>query len=264
VSGWVRAGGCRDPGAGRGPAGAAVVSDVGSPLRSWLVPVDTQPHQRSGYTFAAPRPVRPWLRYRYLVLTAFAAVALTFFALFRIDLGGGYGSLISFRHDQTWRSVETLLVTAPQPPDSRSLEDSRASALARLFAQIANSDSVRAFASRDAPLKGRYEAWASAGASDTSSRLGGPFLSIRALASSPGHAVHTAVRVSRSLRAYLEREEGTARIRRSERVRLYVVSASSRATLVQERKLVRPLVALGVVLALLALAAVSRFRTELR
>jgi hypothetical protein len=250
------------PGPGRDPAGTAVVSDVGSRLRSWLVPVDTQPHQRSGYTFAAPRPVRPWLRYRYLVLTAFAAVALTFFALFRIDLG--HGSLISFRHDQTWRSVETLLVTAPQPPKSRSLEDSSASALAKLFAQLANSDAVRAFASRDAPLKGRYEAWASAGASDTSSGRGGPFLSIRALASSPGHAAHTAARVSRSLRAYLEREESTARIPRSERARLYVVSASRRATLVQERKLVRPLVALGVVLALLGLAAVNRFRTELR
>lgn len=262
MSGWVRAGGSRDPGVGRDPAGAVVVSDVGSRLRSWLVPVDTQPHQRSGYTFAAPRPVRPWLRYRYLVLTAFAAVALTFFALFRIDLG--HGSLISFRHDQTWRSVETLRVTAAQPSRSRSLEDSTASALAKLFAQLANSDAVRALAARDAPLKGHYEAWASAGANDTSSRRGGPFLSIRALASSPGHAAHTAARVSRSLRAYLERAEGTARIPRSERVRLDVVSASRRATLVQERKLVRPLVALGVVLALLALAAVSRFRTELR
>jgi hypothetical protein len=195
-------------------------------------------------------------------LTAFAAVALTFFALFRIDLG--HGSLISFRHDQTWRSVETLRVTAAQPSRSRSLEDSRASALAKLFAQIANSDAVRKLAARDAPLKGRYEAWASAGASDTSSRLGGPFLSIRALASSPGHAAHTAARVSRSLRAYLVHEQGTARLPRLERVRLDVVSPSGRATLVHDRKLVEPLVALGVVLALLALAAVSRFRTELR
>jgi hypothetical protein len=227
------------------------------------VPDGTQPHQNSGYTFAAPRPVRPWLRYRYLVLTAFAAVALTFFALFRIDLG--HGALISFRHDQTWRSVETLLVTAPpQPPRSRSLEDSRASALAKLFAQLANSDAVRKLAARDGPLKGRYEAWASAGANDTSSRRRSPFLSIRALASSPGHATHTAARVSRSLRAYLERAEGTARIPLSERVRLYVFSPSGRATLVQERKLVGPLVALGVVMALLALAAVNRFRTELR
>jgi hypothetical protein len=198
------------------------------------------------------------------VLTAFAALALTFFALFRIDLGHGSGSLISLRHDQTWRSVETLLVTTPQPPKSRSLEDSRASALAKLFAQLASSDAVRKLAARDGPLKGRYDAWTSAGANDTSSRRGGPFLSIRALASSPGHAAHTAARVSRSLRAYLERAEGTPRIPRSERVRLYVVSPAGRATLVQERKLVGPLVALGVVLALLALAAVNRFRTELR
>ncbi len=190
------------------------------------------------------------------MLTAFAAVALTFFALFRIDLG--HGSLISLRHDQTWRSVETLLVTAPQPRKSRSLEDSRASTMAKLFAQLASSDAVRKLAARDGPLKGRYEAWASAGANDTSSRRGGPFLSIRALASSPGHAAHTAGRVSRSLRAYLERAEGAARIPRSERVRLVVVSPSGRATLVHDRKLPR------VVLALLGLAAVSRFRTEIR
>jgi hypothetical protein len=65
--------------------------------------VGSRSHDPSLYAFAARRSGRPWLSYPVLLITAVGAVVLTFFALFRIDLGSG--PLISFRHEPMWRST---------------------------------------------------------------------------------------------------------------------------------------------------------------
>jgi hypothetical protein len=237
-------------------------------LRSGLVRPESQSRERSPCTFAAPPTARPWLSYRVLLVTAFVAVVLTFFALFRLDFSGG--PLVSFRHRPVWQSTETLRVKAPQPigtaptgrPMSKAQHRQRIVSFAVFYANLVNSDVIRNRARRSGPLRGNYEASASVRTNGASWRGPGPFVSINAVAGSPAHAAQTAARVSRSSRAYIAQAQNAAQIARSARVRLDVVSASGKTTLVRGRRLTGPLVALGAVLALLALAAVSRSSAE--
>jgi hypothetical protein len=214
---------------------------------------------------------------RWALATACLAVALAFFAIFRVD--PARSPLLSFRHPERWRSEESLLLNAPLAPlgSPRSLSD-----LYSLYARLAVGAEVRDLVLRDGPLHGDYRAFVSVDGKrvrpsgpagcDRRTQLVtcrwaalnvGPTLVIEATARNRTYATATAARVSRGLRAYVRRQEDAAAIPSAARVRLLVVSAAaSNSERVQGRRLIGPSAALAAVLVLLTLALISGRRSR--
>jgi hypothetical protein len=191
-----------------------------------------------------------------LLVVALAAVTLTFFSLFRVELAPI--PHISLRHHAVWQSTETLRVTLPPQRPEYVGNQLGIRALGDLYAELANRGAVRALVLASGPLNGGYEAIGV----DQTPHASLPLLSIQGRAPSSARATQIAARVSRAFRAYVEQQQAAARIPRAARVQLNIVSAPEKATLVQGRWPRSPLVVLSVVIALVLLAAFSKFREE--
>ena len=120
-----------------------------------------EPSGHGAHTLRAPHAPRPWLRFHWLLLTGLIAVVLAFFSMFRLGFNGG--PLLSFRHQVTYQATSTLLITqpGPSPPMPRTTrvglsDPNRFSALAMLYAELANSDAIRTRIRAGGPLKGTY------------------------------------------------------------------------------------------------------------
>jgi hypothetical protein len=223
----------------------------------------------------------PPLSARWALATACVAVALAFFAIFRVDLAGS--PFLSFRHQAGWRSEETLLLSAPGFPISppAPFGPYRLSGLYAFYAQIAVGPEVRQLVLRAGPLHGDYQAFVLVDGKrltpadpvssnhDTqlvASRSYGDLgaLEIEGTGRSRHDATSTATRVSRGLRAYVHKQQDAAAIPSAQRVRLIVVSAAANdAERVGSRRLIGPSITLAAVLALLTLALVSGRRSRL-
>jgi hypothetical protein len=198
-----------------------------------------------------------WWRYSWLLLTALAALTLTFFSLFRIGLSPS--PHVSFRQQTVWQSGETLLIKRAVPTQFRGSMPVMVS-LSEFYSRIAESSAVRALVLKGGPLHGRYNV------APVQSGFGSPtsFFRIEGQASSPGGAARIAARVSAALRAYSEQRQAEANIPQAQRVQLGVVAAQRKPTLIQGHWRKGPLIALSVVMGLLLLAASIKFAEERR
>ena len=200
------------------------------------------------------------------LLTAFVAVALTFFSVARVDLSP---AVISFRHHEAWQSTQSLRVVAPGAVGGHP-----AIGLSGLYAQLINSDTVRTLALRRGSLMGSYHATAADGAVESSlcasstveiacraRGTGEALLYIEGFANSRARATQIAARVSAAFRAYVAQQQVAAKIPLSSRVR-FDVASSPKPELIHGRRLTGPLVALSIVIVLLALAALTQMRAE--
>src|SRR6266550_6469723 len=114
----------------------------------------------SGYAYEASRSRPFWLSFPCFLLTAFVAVALTFFSVVRVDLSP---AVISFRHHEAWQTTQSLRVVAPGAVGGHP-----AIGLSGLYAQLINSDTVRTLALRRGSPMGSYHATAAVGAVESS------------------------------------------------------------------------------------------------
>jgi hypothetical protein len=216
-------------------------------------------------------PELPPLRPIWAAATAGLAVVLAFLAIFRVDLAH---SQVSFRHQERWRSVETLHVVAPLAPlgNSRPLYD--------LYAQLVGRPEVRTFVLRGGPLHGSYAAFVRRGklaqpfesvdctqqtvliaCRTRAQTFGGVSLAIAGTARSRSAAVSTAARVSRALQAYLRRGQDASNIPTASRVHFVVVDpATNDIEHLSGHRLFGPLVALALILVLLGLVTITSAR----
>ena len=219
----------------------------------------------SVYTYEASRSRPFWLSFPCFLLTAFVAVALTFFSVARVDLSP---AVVSFRHHEAWQSTQSLRVVAPGAVGGHP------AAVSGLYAELINSETVRTLALRRGSPMGSYHATAAVGAVESSlcapstveiacraRGIGEALLSIEGFANSRARATQIAARVLASLRAYVAQQQIAAKIPLSSRVRFDVVS-SPKPELIHGRRFTGPLVALSTVIVLLALAALTQMRAE--
>jgi hypothetical protein len=204
--------------------------------------------RRAVFGFGHRREVNARLGLRWIALAAVVGLVLMFFVVFRVSLGSG--PLVSFRQQEKYRATETILVTyrvssVPHGPPE---------AVPSLIAQLANSEPVRAMVRKAGPLRGSYQAEQVVDLTNAQ-RL--PFIQIGGTATSPRQARTIARRASAALIAYYTREQLTASTPQSQQLVLRVVSVPKQAVLVQGRNLTLPIVAFGLLMLLLALAAVS-------
>jgi hypothetical protein len=206
---------------------------------------------------------------QFFLLAAFAAVAITFFSVFQVALPG---PVISFRHQESWQSTETLRVIIPGAVAGQSM-----TTLSHFYAQLATSDEVRELAFRDGPLRGSYDAVATTVAPNeylcTSPTLevgchergtGDASIRIDGLARTRARAAQIAKRISRAFRTYVQQQQHAAQIPRASRIQFKLGSVRPNVEQVATRRLTGPLIALGTVSVLLLLAAFSKSRAARR
>jgi cytoskeleton protein RodZ len=207
------------------------------------------------------------------------AVALSFISFFRVDLHAR--PHVTYRQHETWRGTEVLLLTQRGFPWGRTIypyivskktgllipaapfaDPGRFNSLAVFYAQLANSDAVRALVTRAGRLDGTYSA------SPVVKSVGGgpgtqpitqlvPLIQIDGFARTPAHALGIARRVSHAMRSYLERSQTNADIPVKQRIVVQVLSTARKATLAQGRRLTIPIIAfVAILIATLGLAFV--------
>jgi hypothetical protein len=197
-------------------------------------------------------------RFRALVIGGFVvAVLLAFAATVRVQASP---LSLSWRQQQTWASTQTMLVTLPgtpfgaiptNPSDPNPLSLTN---LPTFYAQLANSESVKALVLRGGPLGGAYLAYQVTN-SVAGANVSLPFLAIDGYASTPAQAILIAQRVSTAFQGYLHTNQVESRTPPSARVLLEVTSPAEKATLVKGRGITAPAVVfLAVMLATLGLA----------
>jgi cytoskeleton protein RodZ len=210
---------------------------------------------------------------------AVLAVALSFISFFRVDITGK--PHVTYRQHETWKGTEVLLLTQRGFPWGRTIypyriskktglqipaapfaDPGRFTSLAVFYAQLANSDAVRALVAKAGRLGGTYSA------SPVVKSVGGgpgtqpitqlvPLIQIDGFARTPPQALGIARRVSQALRSYLERRQTGAGIPAKQRIVVQVLSTARKATLARGRRLTIPLIAfLGTLIATLGLAFV--------
>lgn len=194
-------------------------------------------------------------RFRYLVGGGLVlGLLLAFLSFVKVGSGG-----LEYRDGEQWVSYTTLFVTQPgfpagravipgvdnEPSDPRQAtrfaDPSRFSALALLYAQLINSDSVSAIMRRDGPIDGTIEA-----APITTPRGDEalPLVQIAATSTSGPAAEVLAARVSAAFATYLrERQERTG-IRAKDRAEVVNIKRPVTANLLSGRSLTRPIVIL--------------------
>jgi len=237
--------------------------------------------QRRRLSVFARGQALPPLSTRWALVTACVTVALTFFAIFRIDLS--QPPVVSFRHQERWRSDETLLLSRPGLLPRAPRRGVSPSGLWSFYAQIAASAQVRQLALRAGPLHGDYRAFVSrddkprsqssncnqttqlASCTSASISFGAASLVIEATARTKRYAIATAARVSRGLRDYVHQQQDAASIPADQRIRLAVVRpATSHTERIDGRRIAGPSVTLAAVLVLLTVAVVSGRRSRPR
>ena len=180
-------------------------------------------------------------RFRYLVVFGLIlAVGLTFLSLYRVNLNGK--PWVSYRQQETYQATSTFLLTRRGFPLGNTSVGSGSgagfSSLAVLYAQLVNSDVVRAIVLRQGPLRWKYTA-----AAVEDPNLGAlPVLAVTGLAPTPRRASRIATRVSRAFVTYLKAEQRAARIPVGQRVLVQNISQPVRPTLAKRRRLTLPTV----------------------
>jgi len=228
----------------------------------------------SAYDAAVRRrlPELPPLRPIWAATIACVAVALAFLAIVRVDLA--HSPRFSFRHQERWRSIETLRVVAPLAPLGNS------AGLYDFYAQFVEAPEVRKLVLRGGPLHGTYDAFVRRGklaqpfeSVDCTQQtvliacrmrehsVGGTSLEIEGDARSKDAALSTAERVSHALQTYLRQQQDAAKIPAGNRVRFVAIDAAENDTeRLAGRRVAGPLIALALILALLGLGTVASTR----
>jgi hypothetical protein len=195
-------------------------------------------------------------RFRLLVVVGFLlALALAFLSHVNVTFDGG-GPGFSYREARLWESRASVWVTREGFQAGRTTSSEAAatdfSGLAALYANLAQSDEVRAIMREEGPINGALEVSASY---DSTRRSSLPFVIISAFAASPGTAQSLAGRQMNALIQFIENQQDADRIPPSQRVVLEVLKQPTPAALVANRSLTRPIVIfLTVMIAVLGLA----------
>jgi hypothetical protein len=200
-------------------------------------------------------------RFRVVVAAGAAlALALALLSGFRIDFDG-VAPAFTHRDKEVWASSSTLFVTQEGFPWGRAILDEtikvqggngtdasayvprygdagRYSGLAQLYVALATSDKVRFAVLRRSPPGSSYQA------DVVKSADGGtvlPMIYMSGFAASPRAAVDAANVAASAFRRFLAQEQEQNLIPQDKRVRVYVVSRASQATVFQPRSLTRPI-----------------------
>jgi hypothetical protein len=207
------------------------------------------------------------------------AVALAFVSFLRLDFHKS--PHVTYRQSETWKGTEVLMLTQRGFPWGRSVypyvfdrktgqlipstrfaDPSRFTSLAVFYAELANSDAVRALVTHGRPLAGTYTA------KPVVNRAGGdvgatpitqivPLIEVDGYARTPGASLSLARRVSDGLRTYLRSSQAAAAIPPEQRIDVQVLSTARTATLARGRRLTIPIIAfLGVLIVTIGLAFV--------
>jgi len=213
-------------------------------------------------------------RFRFLVAAGIAlALALAFLSFMRITVENG-SPVFSYREDEQWQGVSTLLLsqrgfpwgrsivdTDPdtellKPNDMRFGEAQRFANLAVLYSRLVVSDPVKQRMLRDGPIDGEISAQPVV-ATETGNEDTLPLVEIRSTATTPQAALALAARATEAFQAFLEDKQASNGIKLNDRVTTTVVERPEEATLAQARSVTRPLVVfLTVALAVVGLAFV--------
>jgi hypothetical protein len=194
-------------------------------------------------------------RFRYLVLgglvVGFALAFLSF-----VSIGGGG---LKYRDSEKWVSYTTLYVTQSGFPAGRAVipgvdpnastpgagtrfaDPARFSALAILYAQLINSDAVRAVMLQKGPIDGNIEA---APVTTPNGDEALPLVQIAATSSTPAMAEALAGRASVAFRDYLRAQQQRSAIRPQDRAFATSLRRPDQAVLLAGRSLTKPIVIL--------------------
>ena len=173
-------------------------------------------------------------RRRNLIIVFFAAFVVaagaTLLTVFRVSLGNGLH--VSFRQSETFQATEFLEVHAVPPSFAQRLGIRDPARWAGDYAELVNSDAVRAVVLKGGPLRGGYVASTPDGPGPS------PVTLVNATASNPRQAVAIAKRVATTFQAYAH--ENNQGFLPSDRIR--ILSNSPRASLLHGRSVERPLI----------------------
>jgi len=210
-----------------------------------------------------------------MIYGACVALLLALLAGARITTHG-----IEARGTTTWSSTATLLIThendfpygrtAPaylpaNPskgiPSIQVADPNQLTSLSLLYAQLANSDAVKALMRKEGPIHGSVAARpvfqsANNNASNASSYLL-PLITLTATATQSGWAVQTAQLGTRAFLDYIGQQQNDAKIPGDQRVSVQVLQSASNASIVSAPGVTLPvMVFIAVIIAVIALAFV--------
>jgi hypothetical protein len=213
-------------------------------------------------------------RFRFIVMIGFLLALVSAILSFATVSFKGGGPHLQYRQHETWVSNATLLVTqqgfpegrtlteltgstadaAQAPTDSKFADPGRFVALAVLYADLVDSDPVKAIVRRTGPPHGKVDGLAVA-TPDGSSTL--PMIAIAAAANTPRRARSLARRQSEAFMAYITQNQIAHKVPKSDRVELEMVTKPTKAKLLSGRSKAVPIVVLvAMIAATLALAFV--------
>jgi hypothetical protein len=201
--------------------------------------------------------LRVLARFRVLVAGgAVVALLLAIISLVKVDPSGS--SFISYRQSEQWVSSTKLFVTEPGFPwgslrESQSFDPARLTSLAFIYAQLADSDPVKAIVRHQGPIKGHVEISTVPAGPNSDADL--PFINIAAFSTSPEAAKALARRQAAAFSTYLRSEQARKGIPPEQRVQLDVVQRPLKAELDKGRSKTLPIVIfLTVMIAVIGLA----------
>lgn len=200
-------------------------------------------------------------RFRLLVVCGvMVASLLSLLSVVRVDVGNG--GALTYREQEQWVSYGRLFVTQVGFPWGRTIvtegsqaevtidairrkvrlaDPGRFSTLAILYAQLADSDAVRAIMLESGPINGTIES-APVLTSTSSNADALPLISIAAIADSPATAITLARRKIEALRIYIERQQESTNIPETERVTVSLLKRPQEAELYAGRSMTRAIV----------------------
>ena len=193
-------------------------------------------------------------RFKALVAAGAAlALLLALFSFVKIDPFAA--NKISYRQSEEWVSSAKLFVTERGFPLG-SVDpgfDPRLTNLAVIYAQLADSDAVRAIVRRQGPVKGHVEIVTVPAGQNSDADL--PLINVLGFSTSPEGAMALAWRQANAFRAYLRSQQARNGIRVDERVQVQVVQRPAGASLEKGRSKTLPIVIfLTVMIAVIGLA----------
>jgi hypothetical protein len=181
-------------------------------------------------------------RFRVVVaLGVVLALALTFFAIARVDVASGR---IAYRAKEQWAAYSKIFVTQPGFPYG-SVQVSRRdpttlASNAIIYANMADNDTVRKLAFGNTLPKGTVEAATLTTSPTSADAL--PMISIAGLADTAAQAIYLARAETRGLIAYVRSEQQRSSIAPADRIILQVVKKPDTAKLLKGRSLSVPIV----------------------
>jgi hypothetical protein len=198
-----------------------------------------------------------------VIVALFAAV----FVSAHISVRDGKPTL-TYRQPETWTTHATILVSQQgfsvggsvpsatlrnSSPGGAGVTPQYFTTYALTYAELADSDPVRALMRRAGPVVGTYTATAVTSAANAGNAL--PFVRIDSIANSPGQAVVTAVNATKALMAYIRGQQDAAHVADDARILLVPMERAAPPTILQKRSMFRPLAAFIVLMLLFCILA---------